>query len=62
MTRQEKYIASLQAKADAAGKPLGPQAQRASCRPSDYAELSPQVQWDIDKSLSILDWDGNWDT
>ena len=27
-------------------------------RPKDFFELSPQEQWDIDKNLDILDWDG----
>lgn len=27
-------------------------------RPANYAELPPERQWDIDKSLRILDWDG----
>lgn len=27
-------------------------------RPRNYLNLSPQQQWDIDKSLGILDWDG----
>ena len=28
-------------------------------RPSNYFKLSPERQWEIDKSLGILDWDGN---
>ncbi len=27
-------------------------------RPHNYFELDPQKQWDIDKSLGILDWEG----
>lgn len=27
-------------------------------RPANYADLPPQEQWDIDKQLGILDWDG----
>jgi hypothetical protein len=27
-------------------------------RPSNYFELSPRQQWDIDSSLGILDWEG----
>ena len=27
-------------------------------RPSDYFKLSPERQWEIDKSLGILDWMG----
>lgn len=25
----------------------------------DFKKLSPETQWEIDKSLGILDWDGN---
>lgn len=27
-------------------------------RPENYAHLSPHAQWEIDKELGILDWDG----
>ncbi len=27
-------------------------------RPQNFVKLHPEVQWDIDKSLGILDWDG----
>lgn len=27
-------------------------------RPRDYFRLAPEVQWEIDKSLGILDWNG----
>lgn len=27
-------------------------------RPKNYFKLSPETQWDIDKSLGILDWEG----
>jgi hypothetical protein len=27
-------------------------------RPANYFDLSPTEQWDIDKSLGILDWEG----
>ena len=27
-------------------------------RPANYFHLSNQEQWDIDKSLGILDWEG----
>jgi len=30
----------------------------AARRPSNYADLSAQDQWTIDKELGILDWDG----
>lgn len=38
---------------------LGPMATQARKRPSDYARLSPEEQWAIDKSLGILDWSGS---
>lgn len=28
-------------------------------RPRNFCHLSPQEQWDIDKGLGILDWNGN---
>lgn len=28
-------------------------------RPKNYFQLSGQDQWDIDKSLGILDWEGS---
>jgi hypothetical protein len=31
--------------------------ERALQRPDDYNDLSPREQWEIDKSLGILDWD-----
>lgn len=31
----------------------------AMTRPDNYFKLPPQEQWDIDKRLGILDWDGN---
>ena len=31
---------------------------RALQRPSNYKRLSSEQQWDIDKGLGILDWDG----
>jgi len=27
-------------------------------RPYNFFDLDPQTQWDIDKSLGILDWEG----
>jgi hypothetical protein len=35
--------------------------ERAMQRPRDFFKLSAEVQWAIDKSLSILDWDGGCD-
>jgi hypothetical protein len=37
---------------------LSLEAQMALQRPRNYAQLSPQAQWDIDQELGILDWDG----
>jgi len=31
---------------------------RAAYRPDNFKELSPEDQWDVDKKLGILDWDG----
>jgi hypothetical protein len=28
-------------------------------RPKNYFSLNPQQQWDIDRELGILDWEGN---
>lgn len=33
--------------------------ERSFQRPTDYFKLSSQKQWDIDKQLGILDWEGN---
>jgi hypothetical protein len=32
--------------------------QKARLRPANYDDLSPMEQWEIDKQLGILDWDG----
>lgn len=37
----------------------GPMARAAEQRPENFKELDPQTQWDIDKALGILDWDGS---
>jgi hypothetical protein len=37
---------------------LGSMAERAKRRPANFAQLSFQEQWDIDRQLGILDWDG----
>lgn len=37
---------------------LSTEAQQASRRPPNYWDLSPQEQWEIDKDLGILDWEG----
>jgi hypothetical protein len=39
----------------------GPLAKKAAQRPSNYGELAAGTQWEIDKSLGILDWDGDQD-
>jgi hypothetical protein len=36
-----------------------PMRERAKMRPQNFEQLSGQEQWDIDKSLGILDWDGD---
>ena len=33
-------------------------AKRAQERPTNYNKLSAREQWEIDKKLGILDWDG----
>lgn len=40
-------------------KPGGPLYNAALKRPANYINLSQQRQWEIDKSLGILDWDGD---
>ncbi len=37
---------------------LIPFEERASYRPANFAELSEEEKWTIDKSLGLLDWDG----
>ena len=32
--------------------------ERSFARPRNFFELSPQRQWEIDKDLGILDWEG----
>jgi hypothetical protein len=31
---------------------------RALCRPSNYEQLKPVQQWEVDRELGLLDWDG----
>lgn len=38
--------------------PLSECARAAARRPSNYGRLSGEQQWEIDKELGILDWDG----
>jgi len=33
--------------------------EKSFLRPKDFFSLSPEKQWEIDKSLGILDWDGS---
>jgi hypothetical protein len=40
------------------GMDYRPPAVRAKSRPANYLELEPREQWEIDKQLGILDWDG----
>lgn len=32
--------------------------ERSFSRPKNFYQLDPEVQWNIDKSLGILDWEG----
>lgn len=32
--------------------------ERSFCRPPNYFKLSPEQQYQIDKNLGILDWEG----
>lgn len=59
MTKHEEFVSDMRAKAKAAGRSLGPQAEAATRRPPTYCELSVQSQWDVDKKLGILDWSGS---
>lgn len=34
-------------------------AEVAKQRPGNFEKLTPQEQWEVDKKLGILDWDGN---
>ncbi len=38
---------------------LGPMATAALRRPANHNQLSGEDQWEIDKALGILDWDGD---
>ncbi len=60
MTPHDEFIAGL--REEAKGANLGRQAQAAAMRPSNFDELPEKKQWDIDKALGILDWDGRWST
>ena len=31
---------------------------RAKLRPSNFKNMTPEEQWEVDKALGILDWDG----
>jgi len=42
--------------------PKGPQAKMVALRPSNYDTLSGEEQWEIDKGLGILDWNGDPNT
>jgi hypothetical protein len=57
-TRHQLFIEQLEARAKDTGRALSDGAQRAKQRPINYCELPPERQWEIDKSLGILDWDG----
>ena len=38
---------------------LGPMALASHQRPANFFKLSSEQQWEIDKHLGILDWDGD---
>jgi hypothetical protein len=59
-TTHERFIQRLIEQAKEADRPLGPMASLARQRPVNYCELTPQSQWDIDKRLGIIDWNGAW--
>ena len=42
--------------------PKGPMAMVAARRPENFASLSEEERWAIDKHLGILDWDGSPET
>jgi hypothetical protein len=44
--------------AEVTSPPISEGAIKALDRPENYAQLSPEEQWEIDKRLGILDWDG----
>lgn len=54
-------LALVVAGVDEYGRDLPPTSEyeRSLQRPSDYATLPPAEQWEIDKELGILDWDGS---
>lgn len=61
-TVHDKFVNKIKDEAKKAHRPLGPCAQAATQRPSNYVELEPSEQWAVDKGLGILDWEGTWDT
>ena len=61
-TEHDIFIENLKSQAKKAGSTLGHCAQKATARPSNYGSLDSRQQWAIDKTLGILDWDGNWNT
>lgn len=40
------------------GPPSGTNAERAKLRPSNFNSMTADQQWEIDKGLGLLDWDG----
>lgn len=61
-TVHDAFINKIKDEAKKAKRPLGPCAQAATQRPSNYVELDPREQWAVDKRLGILDWEGTWNT
>lgn len=56
--RENDRIAARHPGSTAQDKPLSSMAERAKGRPKNFDSLSPREQWDVDKRLGILDWDG----
>jgi hypothetical protein len=56
MVRPVAFNAQIQHKvSDAMNTAMREAAQK---RPPNYSDLSPEAQWEIDRKLGILDWDG----
>jgi len=58
MTAAWEYARSVLSELDSK-KPLSKEAENAKKRPENYEQLSARDQWEVDKGLGILDWDGS---
>lgn len=56
-TQTQAFYAGIRWGMQADGKDA-PEAERAKQRPPNYETLSAREQWEIDKGLGILDWEG----